>query len=223
MNESPINKIEVQEQLERLNLVSRVTKTFKDCMSYRHVLPRHHGHCKQPHGHNASLEITICGKVKPLIIADEWPQSVNYEKWGYPGMIVDFQIIKNIVKSQIIDQLDHTDWNQSVPMLIDKTINDFKDSNGITMIIDAHFDRAKIMMFDHLIITYLDRIFRLLEKLKQFPPTCEIVANVIFICLHLYFTQYINRVDDQNFLLDSIKLYETESSFCTVSRDILGA
>jgi 6-pyruvoyltetrahydropterin/6-carboxytetrahydropterin synthase len=53
-----------------------------------HFLPGHEGGCSNHHGHSYKLEITIAGPIKN-------------------GMVLDFGILKSIVKDRIIDVLDH--------------------------------------------------------------------------------------------------------------------
>jgi len=75
-----------------------VTKKFEFC--YGHYLPDHKGLCKNLHGHNAVLEVEVA---QPLD-KDEYQQ--------YPGMVVDFGDLKEIVRG-FIKQLDHTCLNDN--------------------------------------------------------------------------------------------------------------
>lgn len=67
---------------------AKVTKEFSFC--YGHILPKHSGKCKNLHGHNAKLEVTISGYV-------------NTET----GMVIDFGDLKQIVNN-IIENIDHS-------------------------------------------------------------------------------------------------------------------
>ena len=72
-----------------------VTKRFE--FSAAHHLLNHGGRCKNPHGHNFSLEVEVSG-------SKMWE---GQEK----GMIIDFGKLKKIVNEYIIDVLDHTYLN----------------------------------------------------------------------------------------------------------------
>lgn len=69
-----------------------ITKTFE--ISYAHMLPNHEGKCRNLHGHNATIAITVAGST--LINEDS---SV--------GMLMDFGDLKKFVKKEALDILDH--------------------------------------------------------------------------------------------------------------------
>jgi 6-pyruvoyltetrahydropterin/6-carboxytetrahydropterin synthase len=58
-----------------------------------HYLPGYKGKCEQFHGHTYRLEVGVCGNV------------------GIDGMLMDFNEIKRIVSSKIIEPLDHRNLN----------------------------------------------------------------------------------------------------------------
>jgi len=71
----------------------RVTKEFN--FEIAHALWNYDGPCKNLHGHSYKLFVTIIG----LPISDEAdPKN---------GMVVDFGDLKQIVKQEIVDELDH--------------------------------------------------------------------------------------------------------------------
>ncbi|MBI2279567.1 MAG: 6-carboxytetrahydropterin synthase QueD [Bacteroidetes bacterium] len=73
--------------------VVRVTKQFHFEMA--HALLDYDGPCKNIHGHSYQLNVTVKGKVKTNTSdSDE-------------GMVVDFGIIKKIVKDLVVDVFDH--------------------------------------------------------------------------------------------------------------------
>ncbi len=55
---------------------------------------------KNGHGHNYKLEITICGEVNPV-----------------SGYVIDLKLLKNIIKEEIIEKVDHTNLNLDVDFL----------------------------------------------------------------------------------------------------------
>jgi 6-pyruvoyltetrahydropterin/6-carboxytetrahydropterin synthase len=73
--------------------VVRVTKQFHFEMA--HALLDYDGPCKNIHGHSYQLNVTVKGAVKTNTSdSDE-------------GMVVDFGIIKKIVKELVVDVFDH--------------------------------------------------------------------------------------------------------------------
>ena len=75
-------------------MIIRITKKFKFEMA--HALHGYDGLCKNIHGHSYKLFVTVKGKIK--------------EDSGNPknGMVLDFDILKSIVKSEIINKYDHS-------------------------------------------------------------------------------------------------------------------
>jgi len=71
----------------------RITKEFHFEMA--HALMNYDGKCRNIHGHSYRLFVTIIGE--PI-------SEINHVKLG---MLMDFGDLKNIVKTQIVDVLDH--------------------------------------------------------------------------------------------------------------------
>ena len=72
----------------------RITKEFKFEMA--HALHGYDGLCKNIHGHSYKLWVTIIGEVR---------KKKGNEK---DGMVMDFDVLKSIVKPDIIDKYDHS-------------------------------------------------------------------------------------------------------------------
>lgn len=72
----------------------RITKEFKFEMA--HALHGYDGLCKNIHGHSYRLWVTVRGKVM---------QEKAHKK---DGMVIDFDVLKNLVKPDIIDKYDHS-------------------------------------------------------------------------------------------------------------------
>ena len=72
----------------------RITKQFK--MEMAHALYGYDGLCKNIHGHSYRLWVTLRGPV--------------LEKHGHKkdGMVLDFGLLKRLVKPHIIDKYDHS-------------------------------------------------------------------------------------------------------------------
>jgi len=58
-----------------------------------HLLPKYKGKCEQMHGHTYKLEVIVEGEV------------------GKDGMVRDFDELKRVVDSEIIEKLDHKNLN----------------------------------------------------------------------------------------------------------------
>ena len=71
----------------------RLTKEFKFEMA--HALYGYDGLCANLHGHSYKLLVTVRGGVKN----EEGPKK---------GMVIDFSVLKSIVKSLIINKYDHS-------------------------------------------------------------------------------------------------------------------
>lgn len=54
-----------------------------------HFLPKYYGKCERMHGHTYKLKVTVDGKV------------------GENGLVIDFVVLKRIVKKMVLDPLDH--------------------------------------------------------------------------------------------------------------------
>ena len=72
----------------------RITKEFKFEMA--HALHGYDGLCKNIHGHSYKLFVTVKGEIK------------NDKGNTKDGMVLDFDVLKNIVKPEIINKYDHS-------------------------------------------------------------------------------------------------------------------
>ena len=72
----------------------RITKKFKFEMA--HALHGYDGLCKNIHGHSYKLFVTVKGEIK------------NEQGNAKDGMVLDFDVLKNIVKPEIINKYDHS-------------------------------------------------------------------------------------------------------------------
>lgn len=71
-----------------------VTKIFT--FDAAHNLTNYYGKCERLHGHTYKLEVTLEGEVQGN------------------GMVIDFVVLKRIVKKHVLDQLDHRYLNDVV-------------------------------------------------------------------------------------------------------------
>jgi len=84
-----------------------ITKIFE--FAAGHHLPHHEGACKNKHGHNFKLEITVGKRLKDLLLED-----ASLENFPSKGMVMDFSDLKKIVKEKAIDLLDHKYLNDVI-------------------------------------------------------------------------------------------------------------
>ena len=69
-------------------------KTAKEfTFDMAHMLDGHDGKCQNLHGHTYILQVEISGSLK--------------ESGAKKGMVMDFSDLKNIVKTHILDKMDH--------------------------------------------------------------------------------------------------------------------
>jgi 6-pyruvoyltetrahydropterin/6-carboxytetrahydropterin synthase len=76
----------------------QIRKQFK--FEAAHVLPYHDGKCSRLHGHSYRLDVTVEG---PLETAG--PAT---------GMVVDFDVLSQVVRANVIDALDHRHLNDLI-------------------------------------------------------------------------------------------------------------
>ena len=69
----------------------RIGKHFE--FEASHLLPWYDGKCNRLHGHSYKLTVIAEGKIKK------------------DGMVLDFEILKNVVKETVIDKYDHRHLN----------------------------------------------------------------------------------------------------------------
>lgn len=74
----------------------QVTKEFR--FDSAHYLPDYYGKCERMHGHTYKLLVTVEGEV------------------AENGLVIDFVILKKIVKEKVISKLDHQVINDVIPM-----------------------------------------------------------------------------------------------------------
>jgi 6-pyruvoyltetrahydropterin/6-carboxytetrahydropterin synthase len=97
----------------------RLTKEFLFEMA--HALWNYDGSCKNIHGHSYKLFVTVIGG--PI-------NDINNPK---NGMVIDFGVLKKIVREEITDQLDHAFMvNKSAPYHDLQKINQMFDKIVLT-------------------------------------------------------------------------------------------
>lgn len=68
-----------------------VSKDFQ--FEASHFLTKYYGKCEKLHGHSYRLRVTVEGQIAPN------------------GLVLDFAILKRIVKRKVVDVLDHSHLN----------------------------------------------------------------------------------------------------------------
>jgi len=125
----------------------RVTKEFN--FEIAHALWNYDGPCKNIHGHSYKLFVTIIGA------------PINDETDPKNGMVIDFGDLKQIVKQEIVDELDHA------VILNSKAIENIPEE------ISQMFERRLIVDYqptcENLVVDFAQRIKkRLPDQLKLF-------------------------------------------------------
>jgi 6-pyruvoyltetrahydropterin/6-carboxytetrahydropterin synthase len=110
----------------------RITKKFR--FEAAHALYGYDGKCKNIHGHNYNLFVTIIGAP----VKDN--SNVKY------GMVMDFGDLKKIVNSEIIDKFDHSViFNKNSPH---KELADELNKNGHKVILADYQPTIEEMVID---------------------------------------------------------------------------
>jgi len=79
-----------------------VCKTFT--LDAAHYLPHYEGKCRNLHGHTWTLEVEV-SSTRPVGLITVGPKQ---------GMVVDFEDLKDLVNSRVVNRLDHTLLNDLV-------------------------------------------------------------------------------------------------------------
>ena len=121
----------------------RITKQFN--FETAHALYGYDGKCKNIHGHNYKLSVTVLGA--PI-------QDKSHPKYG---MVIDFSDLKKIVKEEIVDPFDHaTIFNKNTPHL--ELANILMDNGHKIVLVD--YQPTSEMM----VINFAEKISRKLPK-----------------------------------------------------------
>lgn len=108
-----------------------ITKRFT--FSYGHILPGHAGKCKNLHGHNAVVYVSVRGA----------PSLVE----GAPdeGMVMDFGDLKKIFKEHIDDPWDHHFLANGDEIVNGQLVNPLLEDNAIVGVRTTAENLAKIV------------------------------------------------------------------------------
>lgn len=128
----------------------QVTKEISFC--YGHRLRDYPKKCKDLHGHNGRVEITLAA-----------------EKLDYRGMVVDFEDIKNVVQHWIMHELDHKLLLRSDDPLIPV----LRDNNEVFYVMDDNPTAENIakLIFDY---AYAQKLPVVSVKLWETPTSVAI-------------------------------------------------
>ncbi len=121
--------------------VIRITKEFR--FEAAHALWNHDGLCKHIHGHSYILFVTVKGT--PLNLPGD-PKN---------GMVMDFSILKNIVKPNIVDIFDH-----ALVVNGNSPHGELAQSKGFTRVIGVDYQPT----CENMLLDFKDRIEPFLPK-----------------------------------------------------------
>lgn len=125
----------------------RITKQFT--FETAHALYGYDGKCKNVHGHSYKLDVTVIGE--PISATDHVKC----------GMVIDFGDLKKIVKSEVVDRLDHAILlNKNTPHI---ELADYLIASGHHVILVDYQPTSENMIADfaHRISSQLDSKIKL--------------------------------------------------------------
>lgn len=114
--------------------IIRLTKEF--CFEMAHLLDGYDGLCRNIHGHSYKLFVTVAGQ------PEQDPSSPKY------GMVMDFSVLKGIVKEEVVDRLDHA-------MLVKKGTRQAEQIKGIA---DRIYEVEYQPTCENMVIDFAERI-----------------------------------------------------------------
>ena len=79
-----------------MHLIAVMLVTREFTFDSAHFLPNYNGKCENMHGHTYRLQVTVDGPPD-----DE-------------GMVIDFALLKKVVKTKVLDKLDHQLINNTI-------------------------------------------------------------------------------------------------------------
>jgi 6-pyruvoyltetrahydropterin/6-carboxytetrahydropterin synthase len=110
----------------------RITKQFT--FETAHALYGYDGKCRNIHGHSYKLDVTVIGE--PITDVDDVKC----------GMVIDFGDLKHIVKSQVVDKMDHAIiLNKETPHI---ELADTLKSSGHNVILVGYQPTSENMVID---------------------------------------------------------------------------
>lgn len=148
-----------------------VTKEFT--FDAAHFLTNYYGKCERLHGHTYKLQVTISGDI------------------GENGLLIDFVILKAIVKDAVLADFDHASLNEIV-----------KNPTSELLALE--------------IWHRLENLDQLLKKQINNKNLCTELKT--YLQDHDLTTEHIGDNLPQNLKLEAIKLWETPTSFVTLTR-----
>ena len=136
----------------------RITKQFN--FETAHALYGYDGKCKNIHGHNYKLSVTVLGA--PI-------QDKSHPKYG---MVIDFSDLKKIVKEEIVDPFDHAAiFNKNTPHL--ELANILMDSGHKIVLVDYQpTSEMMVINFAEKISSKLPKNIQLLSLKLQETDSC---------------------------------------------------
>jgi 6-pyruvoyltetrahydropterin/6-carboxytetrahydropterin synthase len=145
-----------------------VTKEFE--FDAAHHLTKYYGKCERVHGHTYKLLVTVSGNL------------------GKNDMILDFIILKRVVKKHVLNHLDHHDLNQ----LFENPTTEL-----VAIWIWNKLENLEELLKEELNDPNLD------TEIKQYLQTQENIDK---------------SSENVKITLEEIKLYESKTSFVTIKK-----
>lgn len=147
----------------------KVTKEFT--FDSAHHLTKYYGKCEHPHGHTYKLFVTLSGEV------------------ASNGLVIDFIILKRIVKKHVLKHLDHRDLNDIIQN---------PSSENIAIWIWNKLENIESLLKEELSDPNID------EEIKKYLTEDGDLDK---------------SNEDNKIRLEEIKLFETPTSHVTINRN----
>lgn len=145
-----------------------VTKEFE--FDAAHHLTKYYGKCERVHGHTYKLLVTVSGNL------------------GKNDMILDFIILKRVVKKHVLNHLDHHDLNQ----LFENPTTEL-----VAIWIWNKLENLEELLKEELNDPNLD------SEIKQYLQTQDSIDK---------------SSENVKITLEEVKLYESKTSFVTIKK-----
>lgn len=165
--------------------------------SYAHILPNHKGKCRNLHGHNCKLIVGVSGSITTQDALPEY------------GMVEDFSTIKGIVKSLVVDVLDHKflaqgdEWPLDVIRLVDGLKQMFNEVD-----LPSRHELKLSQIADRILSQNIPTQIVLVGV----PTTAEMMAALTFDILH-------RTLSRMGVRMEYVKWWETPTSMAYCDED----
>jgi len=149
-----------------------VTATKEFSWDMAHMLTGHKSLCKNLHGHTYRMLVTV-SRIQEDVISSDLPESDDNK--SSEGMVMDFQQLKAIVQSLIVEKFDHAlVVNSAISSGFENAIRSLANSFGLKMVELPYRPTAELMamnFFEELEVALKQRGIALIKLRLYETPT----------------------------------------------------